>query len=101
MSPLSPEPLRSSSTACFSVTARAEPGVLPRMLDLFAKRGLVPSALHATADDRDAGRMTVDIQMSGMDGQLAGYLARCLDRIYEVERVLVSEKRGAEAARVA
>ena len=31
------------ATACFSVHARAEPGVMPRVLELFAKRGLVPS----------------------------------------------------------
>ena len=27
---------------CFSVHAAAEPGVMPRVLELFAKRGLVP-----------------------------------------------------------
>ena len=30
-------------TACFSVAAAAEPGVMPRVLELFAKRGLVPT----------------------------------------------------------
>ena len=34
-------------TACFSVVARAEPGVLPRVIELFAKRGLVPTRCHA------------------------------------------------------
>ena len=48
------------ATACFSVHARAEPGVMPRVLELFAKRGLVPSfwqsstsgARSVAADDR-------------------------------------------------
>ena len=33
---------------CFSVQARAEPGVMPRVLELFAKRGLVPQNWHST-----------------------------------------------------
>jgi hypothetical protein len=28
--------------ACFSIHAEAEPGVRPRVLELFAKRGIVP-----------------------------------------------------------
>ena len=37
------------ATACFSVQARAEPGVMPRVLELFAKRGLVPQRWHSAA----------------------------------------------------
>jgi hypothetical protein len=34
-------------TFCFSVQAVAEPGVMPRILELFAKRGLVPQKWHS------------------------------------------------------
>ena len=35
-------------TFCFSVQAAAEPGIMPRVLELFAKRGLVPQKWHST-----------------------------------------------------
>ncbi len=83
------------STACFTITAHAGPGVLPRVLEYFAKRGLVPDRF----DTRRSGEtLTVVIQMRDMDLELAGYIGRCLDRIFEVDRVLVSEKRYADVA---
>lgn len=75
------------STACFSVTGEASPGLLPRVLELFAKRGLVPDAFHARATGE---RLAVEIRCAGMDTALAAYVARCLRQIYLVERVLVS-----------
>ena len=83
------------STAHFSVTARAEPGVLPRVLEYFAKRGLTPDAFSANRND---AVLTIDIQMIGMDLELAEYIGRCLDRIFEVDNVLVSETRYADVA---
>src|SRR5258706_15909620 len=48
---------------CFSVQAAAEPGVMPRVLELFAKRGLVPqkwqSAVSGTV-------LTIDVQIGGV-----------------------------------
>jgi acetolactate synthase small subunit len=79
-------------TACFSVHAHAEPGVMPRVLELFAKRGLVPSAWHSsTSGTRDAA-LTIDIQMSGLDRDVTDYIAACLRQIAFVEVVLTSEK---------
>ena len=34
-----------SRVACFSIQAEAEPGVMPRVMELFAKRGLVQIAV--------------------------------------------------------
>ena len=45
-----------SVTACFSVHAHADPGVMPRVLELFAKRGLVPSAWHSIGLWNRSGR---------------------------------------------
>jgi acetolactate synthase small subunit len=84
-----------STTACFTVTARAAPGVLPRVLEYFAKRGLVPDHFDAR---RNGVHLTIDIQMRDMEQDLAHYIGRCLNEIIEVERVLVSEKRYANVA---
>ena len=84
-----------SETARFTVTAAAAPGVLPRVLQLFAKRGLVPDRFDAS---RDGAALTIHIEMREMDQELAHYIGRCLDEIIEVDRVLVSEKRYADVA---
>jgi len=77
-------------TFCFSVQAVAEPGVMPRVLELFAKRGLVPqkwqSAVSGTV-------LTIDVQMSGLGRETADYLARCMRQITGVDAVLTSERR--------
>ena len=75
---------------CFSVQARAEPGVMPRVIELFAKRGLVPQKWHSTAS---AEALTIDVQMGGLDRDLSGYIARCMRQIIGVETVLTSETR--------
>ena len=84
-----------SVTACFSVHASAEPGVMPRVLELFAKRGLVPSAWHSATHGTDQAALTIDIQMRGLGRDLVDYLAACLRQIPYVEVVLTTEKRSA------
>jgi acetolactate synthase small subunit len=79
-------------TACFSVHAHAEPGVMPRILELFAKRGLVPSLWHSTRCGTEGAELTIDIQMPGIGRDLSDYLAACLRQIAYVEVVLTSEK---------
>src|ERR1700752_3672177 len=54
------------ATACFSVHARAEPGVMPRVLELFAKRGLVPSSWKSSTSGGDRSQLRIDIQMRGL-----------------------------------
>ena len=79
-------------TACFSVHADAEPGVMPRVLELFAKRGLVPQRWHSAA----AGKaLTIDVQIGGLRRDTADYIAQCLRQIVGVETVLTSERRAA------
>lgn len=85
-----PEP---TAAACFSVHARAEPGVMPRVLELFAKRGLVPSSWHSSTGGMDDDTLTIDVQVRGMESELADYIAACLRQIADVEVVLISQKR--------
>ena len=45
-------------SVCFSVQARAEPGVMPRVVELFAKRGLVPQRWHSAVSGE---ALTIDV----------------------------------------
>jgi len=80
------------TTYCYSVRAEADPSVLPRLLALFAKRGLMPAALHARRYDHGASALQVDIEATGLDQHLAEYLQRCMRQIVAVDLVLLSTK---------
>jgi len=79
---------KASSTTFFSVQARAEPGVMPRVLELFAKRGLVPELWHS-AVVRPGTRLTIDIEVAGL-GDAAEYVANCMRQISGVDVVLTA-----------
>jgi acetolactate synthase regulatory subunit len=79
----------SPATTSFSVQARADPGVMPRLLELFAKRGLVPERLHG-AVVRPSMRLTVDIAIAGIDRDTAEYVANCMRQVTGVELVLTA-----------
>lgn len=96
-SPSSPGRSPYAATVCFSIQAAAEPGVMPRVLELFAKRNLVPerwvSGVHGLAGR--GAELMIDLQVAGLTGQDREYLARCLAQITDVRSVLTSEKAGA------
>jgi hypothetical protein len=79
-----PEP---SATISFSVQARAEPGVMPRLLELFAKRGLVPERWQS-AVVRPAMRLSIDIEIGGLERDTVEYVANCMRQVSGVETVL-------------
>jgi acetolactate synthase small subunit len=81
----------SPATACFSIHARAEPGVMPRVLELFAKRGLVPTAWRSGTSGPDHSLLTIDIRIGGLAGEATDYIAACLRQIVNVEAVLTSQ----------
>ncbi|WP_033067753.1 hypothetical protein [Thalassospira australica] len=82
------------SVYCFSVHAAAEPDVMPRVLELFAKRNLVPASWHATVADGHRGfeELQIDIQVQQLETKVAEHIARCLRQIIHVNTVLTSEK---------
>jgi acetolactate synthase regulatory subunit len=80
-------------TQCFAVTAAAEPGAMPRVLEVFAKRGLVPSQWHSTLTGRAGDELQIDVQITGVDAALATRLAEGLRQVVAVRAVLVAEKR--------
>ncbi len=74
---------RSNSTVRYCFEADAEPGVLPRALELLAKRGLVPARVFRAsrcrcAECRDRGR--------GLAPETAEHVGRCLGEIVGVEQ---------------
>jgi acetolactate synthase small subunit len=85
-------PRQAERVACFAVQALADPGLLPRVLELFAKRGLVPERFFAQSEGREREAVTLDIQVAGFDPQLTDYVARCLRQIPHVTAVLTTEK---------
>jgi hypothetical protein len=82
-------------THCFSLETAADPAVLPRVMALFAKRGLVPTAWHSRVAPGSEPTVHVDIEMAGLDRDAAGYIARCMRQVVGVGLVLTSEKAAA------
>lgn len=77
---------------CFSVQAEAEPGVMPRVLEFFAKRSLVPSRWHSDVAGPGGRDLSIDIQVAGLCPDEGRYIAACLRQLHYVDTVLTSEK---------
>jgi hypothetical protein len=74
---------RSNSTVRYYFEADVEPGVLPRALELLAKRGLVPARVFAQAD---AEALNVEIEVEGLEPDTAEHVGRCLGEIVGVRQ---------------
>jgi hypothetical protein len=81
------------ATAAFRVHARAEPGIMPRLLELFAKRGLVPALWHS-ALSRDARDLVIEIEMRGLADEVRDYMAASMRQIVGVDVVLAARNGG-------
>ena len=77
-------------TFCLTVRTVADPGSLPRVLEVFAKLGLIPSKLFSVATGAD--ELTVDLQVSGLEPELGGLIASQLRSQVGIETVLTSVK---------
>jgi acetolactate synthase small subunit len=83
-----------SATACFSIQAEADPGVMPRVLELFAKRGLIPSRWHSDLEGEATHEpaLTIDVQVNGLNRQQVEHVSNSLRGMVSVNSVLTSEK---------
>ena len=88
----SPSPA-AAGVFCFSIQAEAEPSVMSRVLELFAKRNLVPSRWVSDLVGPGGRELSIDLQVRGLSGETAHYVARCLRQLHYVDSVLISEKR--------
>ena len=80
------------TVSCFSVHAAANPWILPRVLEVFAKLGIVHSKCDSVVTGRRQDELHIDIQMAGLTPAEAEHLAQSLRRIVFVGTVLTSEK---------
>jgi hypothetical protein len=91
--PASDSASASAPVFCFALTAAAEPGTLPRVFEPFAKRGLVPTRVHAARCGASDDALSVDLQIEGIDADLAALIAAGLRQVVGVTTVLTAEKR--------
>ena len=76
---------------CFCVLAAAAPGAMPRVLDQFAKRGLVPARWYS----RVVGSgLEIDIQVAALSPEEGDAIAQGLRRLVDVEAVLTDRRTG-------
>jgi acetolactate synthase small subunit len=78
--------------SCFSLVAAADPGVLARVINVFAKRGLIPSQVYSTLVGLQSEDLHIDLQVRGIDAHLREAIAERLRQIVCVQIVLTSEK---------
>ena len=76
--------------ARFSLRAAAEPGVMPRVLELFAKRGMVPRKWSSAVGGAEDRALTIDLQVGGLDEHTVEYVANCMRGITGVEAVMTA-----------
>ena len=92
---------RSPDRYCYDVTALADPGVLPRLLELFAKRGLVPGEVSAYRDHQggdDDDTLSISVSAGGVDRMAAEHIAQCMAQVVGVVAVAFRQGAIAEAA---
>ncbi len=83
---------------CFAVSGVADPGLVPRIMELWAKRGLMPDRWHSARTGTERNDVYIDIETSELDQALAMQIAEAMRTIFGVQQVLVSEKRFAATA---
>jgi len=76
---------------CFCVLAAADPGVMPRVLQQFAKRNLVPARWYSRVV---AGGLEIDVQVAALSPEEGDYIAQCLRRLVDVEAVLTDRRKS-------
>ena len=79
-----PSATPSRDVAYFAVTANADPGAMLRILELFAKRGLV---LDYCRMDRFGDKLSDELEIAGLDPEQAAYIGWCIGEIYLVNAV--------------
>lgn len=79
-------------TVCYSVHGRSDVNVMTRVLELFAKLGVVPDRWHSATDGRQADRLQIDLQVRGLTRVQREHIAQCMRGLVDVDTVLMSLK---------
>jgi hypothetical protein len=78
------------ATYVFAVYADAAPDVMPRVLEQFAKRNLVPSRWYSAVIDGLSQELQIDVRVDDVEDHLAGHIARCLENVVNVRQVVTA-----------
>jgi len=82
-----PESASSFETVNYSVVSNAEHSVMPRLMEVFAKRGLIPCRWFSTLVDQ---MLHVDIEIPATDTSEALRIAAAMRAVIGVETVLAA-----------
>ena len=84
-----------TANVLFTVEAFAEPGLLPRLLQPFAKRDLTPDHMMAR---REGEMLLVELGMAAMPAEMVHLVAGNLGQVIGVTRVTEALRRAASSA---
>ena len=71
----------------YRMTADCDPGLLPRVLEVFAKRSLVPDTLRA-GRRADGDGLSIELRIAAIEPAKARHIAACLRESVGVRTVL-------------
>jgi hypothetical protein len=74
--------------AFFFVTAPADPGLLPRLIEPVAKLGAVPTRVHASRESGDGSELSVDLRLTGVAPRTAELIEYALRAVVGVRQVM-------------
>jgi hypothetical protein len=80
-------PVPETVRAYFFVSAPADPGLLPRLIEPLAKLGAVPTRVHASRESGDGTELTVDLRLAGIAPRTADLIGRALRAVVGVRQV--------------
>src|SRR5262245_37212666 len=81
--------------ALFFVTAPADPGLLPRLIEPIAKLGAVPSRVHASREAGDGSEFSVELRLAGVAPRTAELVEYALRAVVGVRQVMAVIEPGA------
>jgi hypothetical protein len=74
--------------AYFFISAPADAGLLPRLIEPVAKLGAVPARVHASRESGDGSELTVDLRLAGVAPRTADLVGRALRAVVGVRQVM-------------
>ena len=74
--------------ALYFVTAEADPNLLPRLIEPFAKLGFVPDRVHSDRDSFQNQTLRVDLRIAGLSNHDAMLIEKALRRVIGVQSVI-------------
>lgn len=75
-------------SARFLVQGATDPGLLPRLVEPFAKLGTVPSRVHASCEAGDGSVLTVDLRIRDVSPRTVELIELALRRVVGVSQLI-------------